>query len=114
MVEPDQFCSLAAPDSGALPHRIDMPVGRAQRAFPSRDDAERVVVGGDRYLVALDPREGREVRRHEHGGRGSTRTSSTLRARGFDVEGREWPEGSAVPFWSARTLHAIRTLLQES
>ncbi len=34
------------------------------------DGADRVVVGGDQYLFALDPRTGREVWRYEHGGRG--------------------------------------------
>ena len=31
---------------------------------------ERLIVGGDQFLSALDPRDGREIWRHEHGGRG--------------------------------------------
>ena len=34
------------------------------------DGVERVLVGGDQYLFALDPATGREVWRYEHGGRG--------------------------------------------
>jgi outer membrane protein assembly factor BamB len=34
------------------------------------DGLERVMVGGDQYLFALDPATGREVWRYEHGGRG--------------------------------------------
>lgn len=41
------------------------------------------------------------------------RLHARLRARGHRVDGREWPEGSALPFWSARALLAMRTLLQE-
>jgi outer membrane protein assembly factor BamB/enterochelin esterase-like enzyme len=34
------------------------------------DGTERLIVGGDQFLFALDPRDGREVWRYEHGGRG--------------------------------------------
>ncbi len=34
------------------------------------DGADRIVVGGDQYLFALDPRTGRELWHYEHGGRG--------------------------------------------
>jgi hypothetical protein len=37
--------------------------------------------------------------------------SDRLRVRGFDVTSREWNDGSAVPFWTERSVHALRLLL---
>jgi outer membrane protein assembly factor BamB/enterochelin esterase-like enzyme len=41
------------------------------------------------------------------------RLRDRLRARGYRVEGREYPDGSAVPFWSARAVQALRILQKE-
>jgi enterochelin esterase family protein len=34
-----------------------------------------------------------------------------LRGRGFDVTAREWNDGSAVPFWTERSLPALRLMV---
>ena len=45
---------------------------------------------------------------------GFTRTvRDRLAARGHQVGGREWPDGSAVPFWSARAISALRSLQED-
>jgi outer membrane protein assembly factor BamB len=40
----------------------------------------------------------------------STRVHARLRARGFNVVGREWNDGSVVSFWSHRAVAAVRSL----
>ena len=89
-----------------------------QSLFPlSSGDAElmalidRAVPGGQRFYVdwgRYDPRrrsDKLDVRDF------SSRVQARLRTRGFAVSGREWSDGSTVPFWSARAVGALRDLL---
>jgi enterochelin esterase-like enzyme len=74
---------------------------------------ERTPASGQRFYLdwgSYDPR--RKADLLDVGGF-TERLRDRLRTRGYRVEGREYPDGSAVPFWSARTVQALRILQKE-
>ena len=68
---PDHAITAFNKQTGAVVWSVGTDVASYQSPMlASLDGRERVLVGGDQYLFALDPATGREVWRYEHGGRG--------------------------------------------
>ena len=68
---PDRAITAFNKQTGAVVWSVGSDVASYQSPMLTTvDGRELVLVGGDQYLFALDPANGREVWRYEHGGRG--------------------------------------------